>query len=80
MYIILNRKNLKFLYPNPILFITFILLFTPSVYPFDNRLSINEFTIYGNQFFIVSAASSISLIPYFRVYISILTPFYIVQI
>ena len=53
-----NQNQIKFLYPNATLLITFILLFIPSVNPFENLSSIKEFTIYGNQFFIALAASS----------------------
>ena len=46
MYNILPLNNSKLLYPNAILFITFILLFIPSVYPLLYLSSINEFNIY----------------------------------
>ena len=56
----LNLKKSKSLYPNPTLFITYILLFNPSVNPFENLLFINELHIYSSQFSIVSAALFLS--------------------
>ena len=53
----LNLKKIKFLYPYAFLLITFILLFNPSVYALLYLLSMNELTIYGNQFSIVLLAS-----------------------
>ena len=44
-----NQEAMKQQNKYPTLFITFILLFSPSVKPFVNLLSINEFTIYGIQ-------------------------------
>ena len=56
----LNLKKSKSLYSNPTLFITYILLFNPSVNPFENLLFINELHIYSSQFSIVSAALFLS--------------------
>lgn len=56
----LSLKKSKSLYPNPTLFITYILLFNSSVNPFENLLFITELHIYSSQFSIVSAALFLS--------------------
>ena len=58
MYNIFPLNDSKLLYPNAILFITFILLFIPSVYPLLYLSSINEFNIYSFHLDIVPTDST----------------------